>query len=947
MSEGSKVLRASDWCYSLDHDEPGQVVSVDVVWGEETAQVWLARRDAVVRVHRSRLQPLDAAVPPSLDHLCYVAAAARIVDAMERDALIAPLEGSVIPLPHQLHALQRVMSSDRIRYLLADEVGLGKTIEAGMVLRELKVRGLAERVLVVAPAGITSQWVSEMKTHFSEDFHLVQPSNFAAWRQLAGVDEKENLWRLHDQVVCSLDSIKPMDARRGWSYEQVARYNRERFEDLVSAGWDLVIIDEAHRLGGSSEQVARHQLGAALSQASPYLLLLSATPHQGKTDAFRRLMAFLDAEALPDDESVTRENVAPYVIRTEKRRAIDADGKPLFLPRFTQIVSVRWDASRREQRALYEAVTEYVREGYNQALREKRTAIGFLMILMQRLVTSSTAAIRTALERRLDVLELPMGQLSLFGEDVGDEWVELDGQDQMESLLKSRLLGLKNERAEVELLLSAARRCEARAPDGKAEVLLEWIQKLQREESDPALKVLVFTEFVPTQTMLAEFLSQRGYNVVCLNGSMGLDVRQAVQQAFAGDAQILVSTDAGGEGLNLQFCHVVVNYDLPWNPMKLEQRIGRVDRIGQKHIVRALNFALEDSVELRVREVLEEKLQRILEEFGVDKLSDVLDSEEGGVDFEQLYVGAVLSPEEAESRAEALVESIRARASSAREGASILATTDELDPSAARKVAGHQMPFWSERMTISWLRTQGTRGASVQVRAPGVYDLVWPDGGKTMAACFVRSTADDPGKTLLTLEEPRVRALTARIPPYVPGLPVSQVRIPGVSDKVGGFWSLWRIALATVDGREQRVLPVFVTGDGQTLGPTARVVWDRLVELADGLDVPPQAVTADGSAEFNFEQSRAAAEHQGESAYQELLQRHRERLATESRKMTAAFAARRRAIERLGLPQVRGFRLVQLAEEEVSWQRDIEAREHALPELSPLLCVAVVRSGDA
>jgi SNF2 family DNA or RNA helicase len=724
-------VSTGDWCYSLDHDEPGRVIAIDAVWGEETAQVWLARRDAVVRLHLSRLQPLAEAVAPTLDHLGYVAAAARILDAMERDALIAPLEGSVIPLPHQLYALQRAMSGDRVRYLLADEVGLGKTIEAGLILRELKVRGLAKRILVVAPTGLTSQWVSEMQTHFNEDFRLVQPGNFPAWRQLAGVDENENLWRLHDQVVCPLDSIKPMDARRGWSREQIDRYNRERFEDLVSAGWDLVVIDEAHRLGGSSELVARYRLGEALAHASPYLLLLSATPHQGKTDAFRRLVAFLDADALPDDESVTRDNVAPYVIRTEKRRAIDADGKPLFRPRYTQIVSVEWDASRQEQRALYDAVTEYVREGYNQALREKRTAIGFLMILMQRLVTSSTAAIRTALERRLEVLELPPGQLSLFGEDVGDDWVELDGQDQMESLLQNRLKGLKNERAEVELLLSAARRCEARAPDGKVEALLGWIQNLQREESDPALKALVFTEFVPTQTMLAEFLRQRGYTVVCLNGSMDVEARKAVQRAFAGDAQVLISTDAGGEGLNLQFCHVIVNYDLPWNPMKLEQRIGRVDRIGQKHVVRAINFALKDTVELRVREVLEEKLQRILEEFGVDKLSDVLDSEEGGVDFEQIYVGAVLSPEEAEARAEALAESIRARARSAREGAAVLGATDQLDPSAAQKVAGHQMPFWTERMTISWLRSQADRGGKVEARGQGGYDLVWPDGRKT------------------------------------------------------------------------------------------------------------------------------------------------------------------------------------------------------------------------
>lgn len=314
---------AGDWCHSLDHSEPCRVIAVEDLWGLPTAQVWLSRRDAVVRLPVERLQTLEQASPTSLEQLSFVAAAARILDAFELDALVAPLEGSVIPLPHQLQALQRAMAGDRVRYLLADEVGLGKTIEAGLILRELKVRGLAKRVLVVAPAGLVSQWVSELDTHFNETFHLVQPGNFAAWRQLVGVAPEENLWKQHSQVVCTLDSVKPMDSRRGWSAEQVTRYNRERFEDLVNAGWDLVVIDEAHRLGGSSETVARYRLGEGLAQASPYLLLLSATPHQGKTDAFRRLLCFLDPDALPDDSSVTRENVAPYVIRTEKRRAIN------------------------------------------------------------------------------------------------------------------------------------------------------------------------------------------------------------------------------------------------------------------------------------------------------------------------------------------------------------------------------------------------------------------------------------------------------------------------------------------------------------------------------------------------------------------------------------------------------------------------------------------------
>jgi SNF2 family DNA or RNA helicase len=332
--------------------------------------VWLPGPSTVVRVPIERLEPIGTASAESaLDRLVFAAAAARIVDTLERDALVAPIQGTLIPLPHQIEVLSRAVSGDRVRYLLADEVGLGKTIEAGLILRELKARGLVRRTLVVAPAGLVTQWVSEMRIHFGEEFRVVRPEELRAWRDVAGVADAENLWRTHDQVVCPLDSVKPLDARRGWTTEQLARHNRERFEDLVSAGWDLVVVDEAHRLSGSTEEVARFKLGQALAQAAPYILLLSATPHQGKTDAFRRLIAFLDPEALPDEESVRSENVAPYVIRTEKRRAIDASGQPLFKPRRTQLAPVAWDPSRHEQQALYASVTEYVREGYNRAIR--------------------------------------------------------------------------------------------------------------------------------------------------------------------------------------------------------------------------------------------------------------------------------------------------------------------------------------------------------------------------------------------------------------------------------------------------------------------------------------------------------------------------------------------------------------------------------------------------
>ncbi|NLE27997.1 MAG: DEAD/DEAH box helicase, partial [Clostridiaceae bacterium] len=520
------------------------------------------------------------------------------------------------------------------------------------------------------------------------------------------------------------------------------------------------------------------------------------TPHQGKTDAFHRLVSLIDAQEFPDISSVTRERVQPHVIRTEKRRAIDADGKPLFKPRRTQLGPVSWEERHRSQQLLYEAVTEYVREGYNQAMREKRSYIGFLMILMQRLVVSSTSAIRTTLERRLEALAAPQEQLTLFPLTSEEEWADLDGQEQIDVLLRTRLKALKNERAEVKLLLEAAARCEQIGPDAKAEALLDWLYRLQSEESDPELKVLVFTEFVPTQEMLRRFLTERGFSVVCLNGSMDMEERKRVQETFAKDVRILISTDAGGEGLNLQFCHVVINYDIPWNPMRLEQRIGRVDRIGQAHAVRAVNFVFEGSVEHRVREVLEQKLAVIFEEFGIDKTGDVLDSAQAGRMFDEMYVEAILNPEKVEESVESVVARLQEQAREARTTASVLGATEDLEPGEAQRLLTHPLPHWVERMTVSYLKAHG---GQAEKRSQS-WNLTWPDGETYENVVFTGKEAERlPASRHLTLEEPKVRGLTMRLPRFAPGQPVPIVSIPGLSEEVQGVWSLWRIAIATME----------------------------------------------------------------------------------------------------------------------------------------------------
>jgi superfamily II DNA or RNA helicase len=945
VTNGAPGFAIGDWCWHARQASPCRVIDRQDVWGEVFFRVWLPAKDAVVRARAQDLVELTS-VRPTVEQILHTAAAAKLLDALEDNLLLAPIQSSVTPLPHQLYALNRAMSRDRIRYLLADEVGLGKTIEAGLILRELKLRGMVRRVLVVAPKGLVRQWQAEMRLHFGEAFRFVEPSELAAFRQwrdngalsVSGGDD--NLWRMHDQVIVSLDSVKPIEGRRGWSLEQLATYNRERFEDLISAGWDLVIIDEAHRLGGSTEQVARYKLGAALAEAAPYLLLLSATPHQGKTDQFMRLMQLLDREAFPDEGSINRDRVRPFVIRTEKRAAIDAEGQPLFKPRSTRLQAVAWQDRHAAQQRLYEAVTDYVRHGYNQAMAAKQRHIGFLMILMQRLVTSSTAAIRATLEKRQALLDAPQAQANLFEAVDPDEWAELDGQSQLDIALQAS--GWEREKTEVEMLLDLARETERQGTDAKAEALLELIYKLQQEENDPQLKVLVFTEFVPTQAMLAEFLKSRGFSVALLNGGMDLDARTRAQQAFSRDVRVLVSTDAGGEGLNLQFCHVIVNFDMPWNPMRLEQRIGRVDRIGQPHVVRAINLVLEDTVEHRVREVLEEKLAVIAQEFGVDKAADVMDSVEVEPIFDELFVHGLQDPSSIDKECDAVINQVREKVAASRKDTDLLTEDHALEANDARKWRDHPAQYWLERAITAGLPARG--GAAEKVGE--AWRVKWADGSESPRVCFDARTAEqNPEMEWITLEDPRARAVISELPRCVAGQPVPIAAVSGLPDTVHGVWSLWEISISASNLSEnfnrRRFLPVFVTDDGRTFVPTAKRIWDLL--LTENVTLAPKVEVEHALA--CFETSLAAAKAQGERLFTELLEEHRAWLAEERERARYAFEARYQAIGRIGLPAVREHRRKRLVAEHEARMAALAIATACTPDLNAVLMLRIGHPG--
>ncbi|MBZ7403692.1 helicase [Klebsiella grimontii] len=922
------MWKVGDWAWSQAHQQYVRVIDAAGLWGQQFYRVWLQQQDVVLKVLDTDLYNQPAQTIVTADALCYLATAAKIANVQQEDTLLAPIESNVIPLPHQLKALTKAMSKKQVRYLFADEVGLGKTIEAGLVMRELKLRGLAKRILVCVPKGLVSQWVSEMQTHFNESFQLMLPG------EQKPQNEHDNIWSRHDQVVCPVDSIKPIESRKGWSLKQLNEYNKLRFDDLLAAGWDLIVIDEAHRLGGSTDQVARYKLGQGLAQAAPYFLLLSATPHQGKSDAFHRLMALLDAEAFPDLSAVTQERVQPFVVRTEKRVAIDGEGKPLFCPRQTEMVAVAWQAQHGLQRHLYEEVTEYIKEGYNQAQAKQQNAIGFLMILMQRLVSSSSAAISRTLDRRLKVLEnkrveeeLPLA--------FADEWADLDGQTQLDELLAQCQTSLENEKKEVRRLLALAEQCVSAENDAKAEALFDCLYRLQQEEGDPYLKMLVFTEFVPTQEMLAQFFVERGISVVSLNGSMDLSERKKVQAAFASDTRILISTDAGGEGLNLQFCHVIVNYDMPWNPMRMEQRIGRVDRIGQQHIVRALNFVLEDTVEHRVREVLEAKLQIILDEFGVDKTSDVLDSSAANHLFDDLFITSITDPTLMDQELAKALATLRDGAVDKRQQDALFGGGDPLSADDYRQALNHTLPYWVQSMVASYLHWHHDmqHAADFTDESDGSHTLTWPDGATWSGVTFVGKIAQQqPNFTHLTLENPKIKGLCSQLPVWSEAQPIPCVAVNSLPAGANGYWALWSIRLVAGHERRCKYMPVYIKPNGQYYATASQRVWDAV--CSKEFEILPQDLAVDSSLHMSiYALMHKAAQEEGKAIFESMLTANQADLDNQFEKGEYSFNARKKAIERVGLPEVRQFRLRQLSSEYALWLQDIDKKRRVIPDM--------------
>lgn len=848
-----------------------QVLEKIEAWGYISYKVFNPATGRVYKANEEQLSSSGSTMQYDENYLRYVTLLSKIKNETA-GGFLSSLASGIIPLPHQLHVLNRAMETNNIRYILADEVGLGKTIEAGMIIRELKSRGLVSRILVVCPTGLVTQWASEMQEKFHEKFQVILPSDYDTIRRLT---DNDDVYGQFDQVISPMDSIKPIEKHAGWSEEKVEKYNEERIYSIINSGWDLIIIDEAHRVAGSSGEVARYKLGNLLAQASPYLLLLSATPHNGKTEPFLRLIRLLDADAFPNAKAIVREQVAPFLIRTEKREAIDNNGNLLFKNRITHLVTISWDERNNLQRELYEMVSSYVAKTYNKALRnrKKNMCLIFLLIIMQRMVTSSTAAIRQSLERRLNVL---LEQRTCVGNLREEDLDELNIEDGVEDAIEAISLDMELEIEELKQIISLAKQAQFQNQDAKVEPLLNEIDAILSE--DRTQKVIIFTEFVATQTYLQELLVNRGYTVTILNGGMSIDERNAAMQEFKTSTSIFISTDAGGEGLNLQFANIIINYDLPWNPMKIEQRCGRVDRIGQQRDVHIYNFIVGETVENRVREVLEEKLSVILKEMGVDKYSDVLDSEVAECDFTDVYMRSIGHASQVEKNLYPVEAEMKQQLTNAQKYKDVIREEKDLT-----KLVGTESNFDVD----SALRTMLTYYECWQGHDPRLIDRI--------------SIADEEITQHLKTE--LVQDRTA---------PLMSIQIDNFPNEEG-YFMLWELSISEKESGK-RILPIFVNS-AMVLRPMAgKRIMDVFLDGSSKLRVS-SAPNVDAEIYSKLEKSCMDFAY---DTFVELKEKQMQQNEESFKKYMYALELRQEAAEHIGIENIRRSRLQKLQKEKAN-----------------------------
>ena len=553
--------------------------------------------------------------------------ALRLAIAYEYDPYFSLSIARVDPLPHQLEAVyDYFLRLPCIRFLLADDPGAGKTIMAGLLIKELKIRGLIKRTLIVAPANLCFQWQRELRDKFREDFTPID-------RNILRGKYGSNPWQEMNQVITSVSWVSRVD---------------DASESLMRSHWDLIIVDEAHKMSAYSEdkKTLAYQLGENLSERTDHYLLMTATPHKGDPKNFCLFLRLLDKDVYGDVSSLEKameERQAPFYLRRIKEALVTfpdpdtGEAKSLFTRRNVKTVPFQIDD---EELDFYDSLTRYVEDQSIKAASDdsaRGRALGFTMAMLQRRFASSIYAVRKSLERmkakREKILENPEAyRQEQLNKRLPEDFDDLTEEMQEEILAELEDVvasidpeALREEIIELGKLADQAKVLEAREIESKLLKLKEVIIE-NGVFADPKMKLLIFTEHKDTLDFLVGDgkdgrpygkLREWGLDITQIHGGMKIGDRNTpgsriyAEQEFKDTCQVLVATEAAGEGINLQFCWFMINYDIPWNPIRLEQRMGRIHRYGQDKDCLILNFVSTNTREGRVLEKLFARIEQI------------------------------------------------------------------------------------------------------------------------------------------------------------------------------------------------------------------------------------------------------------------------------------------------------------------------------------------------
>lgn len=558
--------------------------------------------------------------------------ATRLDLAYRYDRFLSLTNNRIEIEPYQIKAAYEILNSYDHRYLIGDEVGLGKTIEAGIVIEELIARERAERVLIVAPAPLTVQWQQEMREKFDRNFVIYDRDTVRTHRQS---HPNQNVWLQEDRIITSVDFAKQDDM-----LEALRNLDKE---------WDVAVFDEAHHLTArrgsddSVERTERYKVGKAVADNSDALLFLTGTPHKGKSDQFYFLVSLLDPYRFSHESQVNPDDLENLMIRRLKDEMYESDGTRMFPEKNIEALGVDMSPAERQ---LYDDVTEYIREYYDLAQQADNKTAGFTMVIYQKRLVSSIYAIQKSLENRMRAI-----QNDAIAEDLPDDVAELvprystepetltaDERERVEKALDAVTLTVNRSRLQEELerVKSLWQQAKDIKTDSKAQLLRQFVDDILAE--DPDEKVLIFTEYTDTLAYLRDDVFA-DHDVAQIYGDLNQERRRREMAKFEEEANLMLATDAAQEGLNLQFAHIMVNYDLPWNPIRIDQRMGRLHRYGQERTVEIRNLFLNGTRESEILKLLTEKIDQIESDLGMR--SDVLGRVLEDVDLDETIMTAV------------------------------------------------------------------------------------------------------------------------------------------------------------------------------------------------------------------------------------------------------------------------------------------------------------------